>query len=133
MIASLSRWFAAGRNYVQTAKGVRDFVRTPASVDCIGTVKRQLENREAGFLDTFRRVVFDDPSHLSWWTTFAVIAAMIVSAGSSPVIDALGAINVYAFLAGSLMIAVLFWNAARFIRSSRAQALDCGPRVPTKR
>jgi hypothetical protein len=63
MSASLSRWFAAGRNYVQTAKGVRDFVRTPASADCIGTVKRQLENRESGFLDTFRRVVFDDPSH----------------------------------------------------------------------
>jgi hypothetical protein len=78
-------------------------------------------------------LVFEDPSHLSWWTTFAVIAAMIVSAGSSPVIDALGAINVYAFLAGSLMIAVLFWNAARFIRSSRARALDCGPGVPTKR
>jgi hypothetical protein len=78
-------------------------------------------------------LVFDDPSHLSWWTTLAVIAAVIISAGSSLEIDALGAINVYALLAALLMISVLFWNVARFIRSSHSQALNCGPGVPAKR
>jgi hypothetical protein len=68
-------------------------------------------------------LVFDDPSHLSWWTTFAVITAVIIGAGSSLEIDALGAINVYALLAGLLMISVLIWNVARFIRSSHARAL----------
>jgi hypothetical protein len=67
-------------------------------------------------------LVFDDPSHLSWWTTLAVIMAVVAGAGSSLLIDALGAINVYAFLAGSLMIGVLVWNVARFFRASYAQA-----------
>jgi hypothetical protein len=69
-------------------------------------------------------LVFDDPSHLSWWTTFAVVTAVIISAGSSLAIDALGAINIYAFFAGLLMIGVLFWNVARFIRSSHSKALN---------
>lgn len=77
-------------------------------------------------------LVFDDPSHLSWWTTLAGITAVIVSAASSLEIDPLGAINVYAFLAGSLMIGVLFWSVARFIRSSHSRALSCGPGIPTK-
>ena len=77
-------------------------------------------------------LVFDDPSHLSWWTTLAVTAAVIVGAASSLVIDALGAINVYAFLAGLLMIGVLFWNVARFKRSSRSRALSCGPGILAK-
>ena len=67
-------------------------------------------------------LVLDDPLHLSWWTTFAVITAVIVAAGSSLEIDALGAINIYAFLAGLLMIGVLFWNVTRFVRSSRSRA-----------
>ncbi|WP_428535371.1 hypothetical protein [Rhodopila sp.] len=67
-------------------------------------------------------LVLDDSSHLSWWTTFAVITAVIVAAASSLEIDALGAINIYAFLAGLLMIGVLFWNMTRFIRSSRSRA-----------
>ena len=75
-------------------------------------------------------LVFDDPSHLSWWTTLSVITAVIISGCSSVEIDALGAINVYAFLAGFLMIGVLFWNVARFIRSSRSKALICGPAFP---
>jgi hypothetical protein len=69
----------------------------------------------------------------SWWTTLAVITAVIISAGSSLEIDALGAINLYALLAGLFMISVLFWNVARFIRSSHSQALNCGPGVPAKR
>jgi hypothetical protein len=75
-------------------------------------------------------LVFDDPSHLSWWTTLSVVTAVIISACSSLEIDALGAINVYAFLAGFLMIGVLFWNVARFIRSSRSKALICGSAFP---
>jgi hypothetical protein len=59
-------------------------------------------------------LVFDDPSHLSRWTTLAGVTAVIVSAASSLEMDPLGAINVYAFLAGSLMIGVLFWSVARF-------------------
>jgi hypothetical protein len=69
-------------------------------------------------------LVFDNPSHLSWWTTLAVITAVIVGAVSSIRIDALGAINVYALLAGLLMIAVMFWNVARFIRTSHSRALS---------
>jgi hypothetical protein len=69
-------------------------------------------------------LVFDNATHLSWWTTFAVITAVVISAGSSLVIDAQGAISLYAFLAGSLMIGVLLWNVARFIRLSHAQALN---------
>jgi len=38
-------------------------VRTPPPADCIGLVRRQLENRESVFLDTLRRVVFDNPAH----------------------------------------------------------------------
>jgi hypothetical protein len=78
-------------------------------------------------------LVFDDPSHLSWWTTFAVMTAVIISAGSSLAIDALGAINVYAFVAGLLMIGVMIWNVARFIRSSHSQALSCASGVPGRR
>lgn len=55
----MSRWFGAASNYVQTAKGVRDFVRTPPPEDCIGLVRQQLRNRENVFLETLRRVVFD--------------------------------------------------------------------------
>jgi hypothetical protein len=69
-------------------------------------------------------LVFDDPTHLSWWTTLAVVTAVVAGAGSSLLIDALDAINVYAFLAGSLMIGVLVWNVARFFRASHAQALN---------
>lgn len=63
MSGSLSRWFEAAANFAQTARGVRDFVRIPPPEDCLGLVRRQLENRESLFLDTLRRVVFDDASH----------------------------------------------------------------------
>ena len=69
-------------------------------------------------------LVFNDPLHLSWWTTFAVIAAVIISAVSSLAVDAMGAISVYALVAGALMIGVLFWNVARFIRALDLQALN---------
>jgi hypothetical protein len=75
-------------------------------------------------------LVFDNPTHLSWSTTFAVMTAAVVSAGSSLMIDAQGAISIYAFLAGSFMIGVLFWSVARFIRSSHARAF--GPGVPAE-
>jgi len=38
-------------------------VRTPPPADCIGLIRRQLENRESAFLDVLQRVVFDNPSH----------------------------------------------------------------------
>jgi hypothetical protein len=63
MSGSWSRWLGAASNYAQTARGVRAFSQTPPLADCIAVVKRQLENREPIFLDTLRRVVFDDPSH----------------------------------------------------------------------
>jgi hypothetical protein len=63
MGGSLSRWFGAVANFAQTARGIRDFVRIPPPADCIGLVRGQLENRESLFLDTLRRVVFDDASH----------------------------------------------------------------------
>ena len=63
MSGSLARSFGAARNYVQTIKGFRDFVRTPPVPDAIGLVRRQLENRESAFLEVLRRVVFDNPSH----------------------------------------------------------------------
>jgi len=63
MSGSLSRWFGAAANFAQTATGVRDFVRIPPPEDCIGLVRRQLENRESLFLDTLRRAVFDETSH----------------------------------------------------------------------
>jgi hypothetical protein len=63
MRGSLSRWFGAAANFAQTARGLRAFVQTPRPADCIGLVRRQLENRESVFLDMLRRVVFDDASH----------------------------------------------------------------------
>jgi hypothetical protein len=63
VLGSVSRWFGAASNYVRTAKGVHSFVRTPSPADCIGLVRRQLENRESTFLDTLKRVVFDNPAH----------------------------------------------------------------------
>ena len=63
MSGSWPRWLGAASNYAQTARGVRAFVQTPPPADCIAVVRRQLENREPVFLDTLRRVVFDNPSH----------------------------------------------------------------------
>ena len=63
MSGSAARWFGAARNYAQTVRGVREFLKTPSPTDCMGLVRRQLENRESVFLDTLRRVVFDDASH----------------------------------------------------------------------
>jgi len=63
MRKSVSRWFGAAVNFVQTARGIRDFTRTPPAEDCLGLIRRQLENRESAFLDTLRRVVFDNPGN----------------------------------------------------------------------
>ena len=67
-------------------------------------------------------LVLDDPTHLSRWTTIAVSTAVAVSMVSSLVVDVPVAIGIYALVAGSLMIAVLVWNAVRFIRSSASAA-----------
>ena len=56
---------------------------------------------------------------------------MIVSAASSLEIDPLGAINVYAFLAGSLMISVLFWSVAHSF-DHHTRGVKLRPGIPTK-
>jgi hypothetical protein len=63
--------------------------------------------------------VLDNPMHLSWWTTIAVVVAVVLSGVSSLVVNQFQAIAVYAFVAGSLMIVVLCWNAMRFTKSSQ--------------
>jgi hypothetical protein len=63
-------------------------------------------------------LVLDEPVHLSFWTASAVGAAVALGAAASFAVDPLSAINVYALAAGLLIILVLFWNAARFIRPS---------------
>ena len=48
--------------------------------------------------------------------TVAVGAAMVLGAAASITIEPLGAIDVYALVGGFAMLAVLLWNAARFVR-----------------
>jgi hypothetical protein len=63
MDGNLSRWFGAAANFAQTARGIRDFARTPPAEDHLGVIRRQLANRESAFLETLRRVVFDNPGN----------------------------------------------------------------------
>ena len=63
-------------------------------------------------------VVLDETTHLSFWTTVALTAAVTLGAISSFAIDPLNVINVYALVAALSMIFVLFWNVARFVRTS---------------
>lgn len=65
---------------------------------------------------TIAYVVLDEATHLSTWTTVAVGAAVVFGAAASIAVEPLSAIDVYAFAAGVAMLAVLLWNAARFIR-----------------
>lgn len=60
-------------------------------------------------------VVLNENAHLSWWTTAAVAAGVAVGAVTSRlIVDPLLATDAYAMVAGLLILAVLFWNAARF-------------------
>lgn len=61
-------------------------------------------------------------SHLALWTTAAVALAVIMAALSSLSLDPLGAIDVYAWIAGASMVAVLIWSALRFSTKGLAHA-----------
>ncbi len=63
MNASPRLWVTVASNYLKTVRGVRSFLRTTPYSDPIEVVKRQFECREAVFLDTLRRVVFDNPAN----------------------------------------------------------------------
>ena len=71
---------------------------------------------------TVAYVVLDEAAHLSSWTTVAIGAAVAVGAVASFAVDPLSAISAYALVAGAAMLAVLLWNAARFIRPAAASA-----------
>jgi hypothetical protein len=61
-------------------------------------------------------------SHLALWTTAAVAIAVVMAALSSLSLDPLGTINVYAWIAGAAMVAVLIWSASRFATKGMAHA-----------
>lgn len=63
-------------------------------------------------------VVLDESAHLSFWTTTAVAAAVVLGGAASIFIDPLHSVDVYALVGGLLIIGVLLWNAARFTRPS---------------
>lgn len=65
---------------------------------------------------TIAYVVLDETTHLSSWTTVAVAMAVAFGAAASLTVDPLRAIDVYALVGGVAMLAVLLWNAARFVR-----------------
>jgi hypothetical protein len=65
---------------------------------------------------TIAYVVLDEATHLSTWTAVAVGAAVVLGAAASIAVEPLGAIDVYALVAGAAMLAVLLWNAARFVQ-----------------
>jgi hypothetical protein len=51
------------REFAQHAAGLRTFVRTPATVEeCLGRLRRDLEERERSFLGVVERGVFDQPA-----------------------------------------------------------------------
>jgi hypothetical protein len=66
--------------------------------------------------------VLDNPMHLSWWTTVAVVTAVAISVTSSVMIDTIEAISLYGLIAGLLLIAVLVWNVSRFTRTGISNA-----------
>lgn len=61
-------------------------------------------------------VVLNETAHLSSWITMVVGVSAVIGATTSITVDPLRAIDFYAVIAGVLMLAVLLWNAARFIR-----------------
>jgi hypothetical protein len=76
-------------------------------------------------------VVLDDNDHLSGWTTAVAGAALTVGVIASLAVGPLGAINIYAVVAGIGMTAVLIWSAARI--TSPASKLVSWPLAPGQR
>jgi len=101
MTGSLARWFGAGANYAQTARGFRDFLDTPPPADCLSLVRRQLDNRECAFIDTLRQVAFGDSAH-PYRQMFQLahcshedLAAVVERAGLETALEQLRAAGVY--------------------------------------
>lgn len=65
---------------------------------------------------TIAYVALAETAHLSSWTTVAVGIAVMFEVVASLTVDPLRAIDVYSVVGGVAMLAVLLWNAARFIR-----------------
>ena len=63
-------------------------------------------------------MVLEDFAYLSTWTTIVVALAVALGVAASFRVEPLSTIVVYASAAGASIIAVLFWNAARFVRST---------------
>ncbi len=61
-------------------------------------------------------VVLEGTTHLSFWTTIVIGISMLISIVSDFAVDPLGVVNIYAFVAGLSIFAVLFWNNARSSR-----------------
>jgi hypothetical protein len=49
--------------YYNLTMGVHEYLHTPMSTDWEGPMRRQLENREANWLDTIHRAIFSRPEH----------------------------------------------------------------------
>jgi hypothetical protein len=49
--------------YGRMTRGVRELLRQPVPADPAGSLRAQLERREASFLETVQRVIFADPAH----------------------------------------------------------------------
>ena len=63
-------------------------------------------------------MVLEDSAYLSTCTTIVVALAVALGVAASFRVEPLSTIVVYASAAGASIIAVLFWNAARFVRST---------------
>jgi hypothetical protein len=61
-------------------------------------------------------VVLNETMHLTTWITVAVGVGVTVGAVASLAVDPLHAIDYYAVAAGASILAVMLWNAARFVR-----------------
>jgi hypothetical protein len=68
-------------------------------------------------------LVLDETAHLSSWATIAMTGGVVLGALASLLVDPMSAIGVYALTAGLATMAILIWNAMRFIRfNGRAPA-----------
>jgi hypothetical protein len=63
-------------------------------------------------------VVLEDTRHLSTWTTAATGGAVALGVVASFRLTPIGTIDVYAVVAGLLLIGVTCWNASRFVYPS---------------
>lgn len=60
-------------------------------------------------------------SHLSSWTTLAVLLAISVAMAASVLVDPMGALSSYAGVAAVLLVVALVWNALHFVRPPKPE------------